>query len=274
MGLTGIILQASIKLKPIKSAYINETTIKARSLVEALELFEVHRKATYSVAWIDCLSTGKALGRSLLMLGEHADNGGLTTGKTGKLTIPFDMPGILLNRYSIQAFNFLYYHRVSKQRSERLTHYEPFFYPLDGIQQWNRLYGKTGYTQYQLVLPKAAGLAGMTSILKRIAESKRGSFLAVLKAFGKCNSNFLSFPLEGYTLALDFKLNKGLFALLDELDKIVLDYGGRLYLTKDARMSGEMLKQGYPQWKKFMQVRKHYGADNVFHSLQSQRLGL
>jgi len=274
MGLTGIIVQASFRLRPIKSAYINETTIKASNLEEALELFQTHQDATYSVAWIDCLSTGKALGRSLLMLGEHADSGELTPAKASKLAIPVNMPGILLNRYSIQAFNFLYYHRVSKQRSERLTHYEPFFYPLDGIQQWNRLYGKTGFTQYQLVLPKAAGLAGMTSILKRIAESKRGSFLAVLKAFGKGNSNFLSFPLEGYTLALDFKLGSGLFELLDELDKIVLNYGGRLYMTKDARMSSAMLKQGYPQWEKFMQVRKQYGADSVFHSLQSQRLGL
>ena len=274
MGLTGIIVQASIQLRPIKSAYINQTTIRASNLEEALELFEAHQNATYSVAWIDCLSTGKTLGRSLLMLGEHAETGDLTTGKNGKLTIPVDMPGILLNRYTIQAFNFLYYHRVIKQRSERLVHYEPFFYPLDGIQQWNRMYGKNGFTQYQLALPKAAGLAGMTSILKRIAESKRGSFLAVLKAFGKGNHNYLSFPIEGYTLALDFKLNKGLFELLDELDKIVLDYGGRLYLTKDVRMSERMLKQGYPQWKAFMKVRKQYGADNVFHSLQSQRLGL
>ena len=274
MGLTGIIVQASIQLRPIKSAYINQATIRASNLEEALELFEAHQNTTYSVAWIDCLSTGKALGRSLLMLGEHADSGGLTTGKASKLAIPVNMPGILLNRYSIQAFNFLYYHRVSKQRPERLAHYEPFFYPLDGIQQWNRMYGRNGFTQYQFALPKDAGLAGMTSILKRIAESKRGSFLAVLKAFGKGNHNYLSFPIEGYTLALDFKLNKGLFELLDELDKIVLDYGGRLYMTKDVRMSAAMLKQGYPQWQAFMKVRKQYGADSVFHSLQSQRLGL
>ena len=121
MGLTGIIVQASIQLRPIKSAYINQATIRASNLEEALELFEAHQNTTYSVAWIDCLSTGKALGRSLLMLGEHADSGGLTTGKASKLAIPVNMPGILLNRYSIQAFNFLYYHRVSKQRPERLA---------------------------------------------------------------------------------------------------------------------------------------------------------
>lgn len=274
MGLTGIILEATLKLKPIQSAYINETIIKTRNLEEVLALFEEHQERTYSVAWIDCLSTGKSLGRSLLMLGEHAAEGKLTPGKSVKLTVPLDMPGILLNRYSIQAFNALYYHRVTKQHSERLAHYEPFFYPLDGVNQWNRIYGKNGFIQYQFVLPKDAGLTGMTSILKRIAQSKRGSFLAVIKVFGKGNDNYLSFPMEGYTLALDFKLEKGLFGLLDELDKIVLDYSGRLYMTKDARMSAEMLKQGHPGWNKFIEVRKQYGADKIFHSLQSQRLGL
>ena len=274
MGLTGVILEATFKLKPIQSSYINETTIKARNLEEAMELFEEYQNRTYSVAWIDCLSTGKALGRSLLMLGEHATKGTLKSGKSGKVAIPIDMPSLLLNQYTIQAFNTLYYHRVTKKQSDHIVHYEPFFYPLDGIHQWNRLYGKNGFTQYQFVLPKEAGLTGMTSILKRIAQSKRGSFLAVLKSFGKGNDNYLSFPIEGYTLALDFKLERGLFKLLGELDKIILDYGGRLYLTKDARMSEDMFKESYPEWERFMDIRTRYGADQIFHSLQSQRLGL
>ena len=274
MGLTGIVLEATLKLKPIKSSYINETTIKAQNLEEALNLFDAYQSSTYSVAWIDCLATGKSLGRSLVMMGEHAESGGLNAGKTGKLTVPIDMPSILLNQYTIQAFNTFYYHRLTKQRSERFAHFESFFYPLDGIHQWNRMYGKNGFIQYQFVLPKEAGLTGMTTVLKRIAESKRGSFLAVLKAFGKGNDNFLSFPLEGYTLALDFKFDKDLLPLLDELDKIVLEFGGRVYLTKDSRMSEETFKQSYPQWNEFMEVRKQYDADKVFHSLQSQRLGL
>lgn len=274
MGLTGVLLEVTFKLKPIQSSCIKETTIKASNLEEALELFEEYRYRTYSVAWIDCLSTGKSLGRSLLMLGEHATEGELTHGKSGRLSIPVDMPNFLLNRYSIQAFNALYYHHVTRQFSKRDVHYEPFFYPLDGIQQWNRMYGKSGFTQYQFVIPKEAGLTGMKSILKRIAQSKRGSFLAVLKVFGRENENYLSFPMEGYTLALDFKLESGLFGLLDELDKIVLDYGGRLYMSKDSRMSEDMFKKSYSKWNEFMEIRKRYGADQVFHSLQSQRLGL
>jgi FAD/FMN-containing dehydrogenase len=274
MGLTGIIVDATFRLKPIRSADVTEVTIKARNLEEVLTLLDAHQKSTYSVAWIDCQSTGNALGRSLLMLGEHAEEGEFSTGSGGGLTIPMDMPTILLNRYSIQAFNALYYHRVRKQESRRQTHYDSIFYPLDGIHHWNRLYGKNGFTQYQFVLPKAAGVEGMTEVLRRISDSKRGSFLAVLKAFGKSNDNYLSFPMEGYTLALDFKLESGLLALLDELDRVVLDYGGRLYLTKDARMSEQTFKQGYPRWNEFMQVRTTYNADRAFNSLQSHRLGL
>ena len=274
MGLTGIILEATFKLRPIRSAYIDESTIKARNLEESLNLLDAHHQKTYSVAWIDCLSTGQSLGRSLLMLGEHSSHGALETRKDSKMVVPVDMPGFLMNRYTIQLFNALYYNRVRKQRSERLVHYEHFFYPLDGIRHWNRLYGKNGFTQYQFVLPKQAGLEGMTAILKRIADSKSGSFLAVLKMFGPENDNYLSFPMEGYTLALDFKLNDKLFELLDELDEILLDYGGRLYLTKDVRMSEEMFKKSYPHWEVFKQTRTSYGAGETFNSLQSQRLGI
>ena len=274
MGLTGVILEATLKLKPIRSAYINETILKAQNLEEALNLFDEYHETSYSVAWIDCLSTGKSLGRSILMLGEHSNNSKFTTNKSSQLTVPMNMPSFLLNHHSIQLLNTLYYNRIRKLKSKHITHYEPFFYPLDRIHNWNRMYGKNGFIQYQFVLPKEAGPDGMSTILQRIATTKRGSFLAVLKAFGKANSNYLSFPMEGYTLALDFKMDKNLFSLLDELDKIVLDYNGRLYLTKDARMSEEMFKKSYPQWEKFLNVRKKYGADQVFNSLQSQRLGL
>lgn len=274
MGLTGIVLEATFKLTAIKSVYIDETTIKAENLKELLALFEEYQDATYSVAWIDCLATGDELGRSLLMLGEHSEQGGLQEGKSAKLSIPVNMPSVLLNRYSIQAFNSLYYGRVKNKVSTRLVHYEPYFYPLDGIHHWNRLYGKQGFVQYQFVLPKAAGLSGMSDVLGRIAESKRGSFLAVLKAFGRGNDNYLSFPIEGYTLALDFKMDSGLFELLGELDQVVLGYGGRIYLAKDSRMSESVLKQSYSNWESFSRVRKQCGADRVFHSLQSRRLGL
>lgn len=275
MGLTGVILEASLQLIAIDSAYIEETTWKTANLEETLALFEAHQSATYSVAWIDCLSTGKQLGRSLLMLGEHAThNRALTLAKPSKLSIPIEMPNALLNAYSVKAFNAAYYNKVRQRQSQRLVHYAPYFYPLDSIQNWNRLYGKQGFTQYQFVLPKDAGLEGMSTILKKIAHSKRGSFLAVLKAFGKGNDNYLSFPTEGYTLALDFKIDSNLFTFLDELDRIVLDYGGRIYLAKDARMTEATFKQSYPRWEQFQEVRYQYGANTSFNSVQSKRLGL
>jgi FAD/FMN-containing dehydrogenase len=274
MGLTGIIVEATLRLKPVQSSLIDQITYKAANLAEALALFDAHHAAPYSVAWIDCLTTGASMGRSLLMLGNHAAGGDLSSRKKRALSVPVDMPSALLNRYSIQAFNTLYYNRVQTNGVRQQVHYEPFFYPLDGIHQWNRLYGKNGFTQYQFALPKASGTAGMTAILKKISASGRGSFLAVLKAFGRENANLLSFPIEGYTLALDFKLEDGLFRLLDELDAMVLDHGGRIYLTKDVRMSEATFKRSYPRWEAFQQVRSQYGARGKFASRQSQRLGM
>jgi decaprenylphospho-beta-D-ribofuranose 2-oxidase len=149
-----------------------------------------------------------------------------------------------------------------------------FSIPWTESPEWNRLYGRDGFVQYQFVIPKSVGAAGMGEVLARIVESRRGSFLAVLKLFGAGNDNPLSFPMEGYTLALDFKLDAGLFAFLDELDRVVLDHGGRIYLTKDARMSMETFRRGYPRWEEFVRIRGAWGADLVFHSLQSRRLGL
>lgn len=274
MGLTGLILEATIQLRPIRSAYIDQTIYKARNLEELLDLFRVHQGITYSVAWIDCLATGARLGRSLLMLGEHAEGGGLHCGKEAALSIPCDMPGMVLNRVTVAAFNSFYYHRIVRKISHQKIHYGPFFYPLDSLQGWNRIYGKKGFTQYQFVLPAEGGLAGMRTILGLLARSKRGSFLAVLKAFGPQNSNYLSFPLQGYTLALDLKIDPGLFALLTELDEIVLDYGGRVYLTKDVRMEEDMFKKSYPGLVNFMKVRLKYDPLGKFASLQSQRIGI
>ncbi len=274
MGLTGLIVAATLRLLPIESVYIKQTTYKAANLEAVLQLFEAHAAATYSVAWIDCLASGAALGRSLLMLGEHARDGQLVLPAKSRLNVPLDMPSFLLNRFSVHAFNELYYQRIRRHESKQRVSYESFFYPLDGIQQWNRLYGKQGFVQYQFVIPKAAGLEGMRAILERISASHRGSFLAVLKALGAANDNLLSFPMDGYTLALDFKLEAGLLTLLEELDRMVLAYGGRLYLAKDARMSEATFKQSQPNWQQFQEVRAQYGALGKFASLQSRRLGL
>lgn len=274
MGLTGVILSATVQLKPIRASDIIETTIKAPNLDAVLEAFDAHAASTYSVAWIDCLARGASLGRSLLMLGEHATDGLLTVQPPRALPVPIDMPAGLLNRVSVQAFNTLYYGRVRRAQSTRRIPFEPFFYPLDALSGWNRLYGKAGFVQYQFVLPKAAGVAGLREVLELIAQSGRGSFLAVLKVFGAANANHLSFPIEGYTLALDFKAEPAVFELLDALDCVVLHHGGRLYLTKDARMSEATFKASYPRWSEFEQVRARWHAHGKFASAQSRRLGL
>ncbi|UGQ45493.1 FAD-binding oxidoreductase [Massilia endophytica] len=274
MGLTGIILSAQLRLKRIASAWIEQTTLKAGSLAEVAALMEEHRGAPYSVAWIDCLSTGRAMGRSLLMLGRHAEEGSLEAGRPARLAVPVDAPQLLLNRHAIRAFNALYYHRVRRVWQVERVHYEPYFYPLDGIRGWNRLYGKPGFVQYQMVVPRAAGVQGLGAILERIGASQRGSFLAVLKLLGPENGNHLSFPLEGYTLALDFKVSPGLFELLEELDAMVLALGGRLYLAKDSRMSAATFRAGYPRLDAFRGVLREYGAAGRFASHQSRRLDI
>ena len=274
MGLTGIILSASINLRPIKSSQIVETTTKAPNLETVLDGFEQNVQNTYSVAWIDCLAKGKDLGRSLLMLGEHAKQGVLSVSKKKTLRIPMNAPEALLNPLSIKLFNQLYYAKASTSNKTREIGFETYFYPLDQIRDWNRLYGKSGFLQYQFVIPLAAGRAGLRAILECIAHSGRGSFLAGLKTFGKQNQNYLSFPIEGYTLALDFKVDENVFPLLNRLDAMVLALGGRLYLAKDARMNESTFKGSYSKWEQFQGVRSKYHARGKFSSIQSKRLGL
>jgi FAD/FMN-containing dehydrogenase len=274
MGLTGIILGATLRLQPVKSAYIRETIIRSHNLEEIFHLFEENQAGTYSVAWIDCLAKGDQLGRSVLMLGEHSASGQKTLPSAKTLSIPIDLPGYFLNRYSVSWFNHFYYQRSPVFVEGRLVPLETFFYPLDRIGNWNRMYGRKGFTQYQMVLPKEASFAGLQAIINKIAEAGLGPFLGVLKLFGPENKNYLSFPLEGYTLALDFKIQDRLFPLLNELDRIVVDYGGRLYLTKDVRMSQEVFRKSYPRWEQFAELRERYGMSEKFNSLQSKRLGV
>ncbi|MEM6803522.1 MAG: FAD-binding oxidoreductase [Bacteroidota bacterium] len=260
MGNTGFILSASFRLKAIESAYIRQESLKAKNLEEVMEFFEASESWTYTVAWIDCLQKGKDQGRSLLLRGEHAkleelpakyQAQPLKLPKKFKLSIPVNLPAFVLNTFSIKAFNFLYYHKQLSKLSKGIVSYEPFFYPLDFIHHWNRMYGKRGFTQYQFVLPKASSKEGLKDILDTIRKSKQGSFLTVLKLFGKSNSKAPhTFPQEGYTLAMDFPIRKGLDQLLAELDKIVLTYGGRLYLAKDAFMSKKMFADTYEDFPK------------------------
>lgn len=284
MGLTGVILDAKIKLRPVYSTGIEQTTIKTRNLKETFEAFEQHQDFTYSVAWIDCLAKGENLGRSLLMLGEHMpgenisgeerDHTNLIYRESNKVTLPFYFPSFLLNKFSVKAFNALYYGKSKNGLSKQCVTLNNFFYPLDSITQWNKMYGKKGFIQYQFVLPLKNSYDGLVTILTKIANSGKGSFLAVLKLFGRGNSNWLSFPKEGYTLALDFKIEPGLFELLDELDQCILEYGGRFYLAKDARVSKTVFEAGYPAIAQFREFRSKHKMNQKFNSLQSSRLGI
>ncbi len=272
MGLTGVILTATIQLSKIKSTLIVQNTIKAKSLEEACELFETNITASYSVAWIDCLSTGPQLGRSVLMFGEHADIGGLHLKIKDPITLPI-MPGPVMNHITMRALNCAYWIKA-KHNTKLCVPLLTYFYPLDKIANWNKFYGEPGFVQYQFVLPKAEGIGNMRKILTHITQNGGGSFLAVLKQFGKANNNLLSFPIEGYTLALDFKISPSTVALLHRLDDMVAEMGGRVYLAKDAMMKEDTFKKTYPKWQEFEMIRKKYGASGKFMSLQSKRLGL
>ncbi len=244
MGLTGIILSAKIQLKNIESNYIRQESIKAENLDEIFKLFDESESWTYNVAWIDCLQRGKNIGRSILMRGEHAlkaelpaklQKNALQPKKKINPTVPFYFPGIVLNTLTIKIFNWLYFNKQSKKEIHNFVDTDAFFYPLDMVNDWNKIYGKKGFIQYQMVIPKEKGKEGMTKILEAISKSGNGSFLAVLKLFGKNNPQaYNSFPMEGYTLALDFKVNSKLKKLVQQLDEIVENYGGRIYLTKDS----------------------------------------
>ncbi len=273
-GLTGVILDTKIYLKKINSKYIDQTTIKTKNLKETFEAFEKYKELPYSVAWIDCLAKGDEIGKCLLMVGNFSDDGKLNYKSKKQLSIPFNFPSFALNNWSVRAFNWLYYGKAKEGVSKQKVDIDTFFYPLDAIGHWNRIYGKNGFTQYQFILPKEHSYEGMEKILKTISDSGKGSFLAVIKLYGKANDNYLSFPIEGYSLALDFKIEKGLFELLDRLDEIVVEYGGRIYLTKDVRVSKETFEKGYAQIETFRQFRAENEMDIKFQSHQSKRVGI
>jgi len=282
MGLTGLILTVSLYLKPVKSSYIQTESIKARNLSEILELFDEFESTTYSVAWIDCMARGNKMGRSILIKGEHATTDQLSEKQNlsplavlhrQKLNIPINFPSFALNPTTVQIFNFFYYHKQFNERIKSVESYDAFFYPLDSIHNWNKIYGKKGFTQYQFVIPKSDGKKGMQDILSRISGAGLGSFLAVLKLMGKENEmSPMSFPLPGYTLALDFPISPKLFPFLNELDRVVVNYGGRVYLAKDARMKAAMLDHMYPHIDLFKTFIKELGNTGQIQSLQSARL--
>ncbi|MCX7738189.1 MAG: FAD-binding oxidoreductase [Hydrogenothermaceae bacterium] len=272
MGLLGVILQAKIRLKKIRSKNIIQRTIRTKTLEEIFQAFEKNRKITYSVAWIDALNLESRSVRGLVMIGEFSEDGDLSYPTKSIFNIRIDMPSFILNNPIMRAFNSIYY--LKAEDSDRIVDIDSFFYPLDRIEGWNRLYGKKGFIQYQFIVPKKYSFDAIDEVLKTIKKDRVYPFLSVLKLYGRENNNFLSFPLEGYSLALDFKVQTGLLDTLSKLDKIVLKYGGRIYLAKDTLMSREMLETGYIYLDKFRNMRKELGAMKKFSSIQSRRLGL
>lgn len=281
MGLTGMILRAALRLRKVQSGWIRQTTLPAKDLETVMAMFEEHASATYSVAWIDCLRGGKGLGRSSLMLGEHAKLDELeesrrvepfTIPRSRNLRVPFEVPGFVLNPLSVRAFNALYYYRAKAAGGEALVGWDSYFYPLDALADWNRIYGRRGFAQFQCVIPTASAKAGLTALLKQIGASRQGSFLAVLKRMGEAEGP-ISFPREGYTLALDFPVSPRTLALIDKLDAIALDYGGRFYLAKDARMSAETFARSDKRIPDFQALRERRNL-TAFRSAQAERLHL
>ena len=254
MGLTGLISWAEIRLRPIVSRKIQYKGTRFVGIDEFVALSKANSHAEYTVAWIDCAATGSNFARGIFMQGDHsATPEPLTPGKEPWLFLPLDLPEFILNRYSVGLFNTLYYNKQGKEKTA-LVDYEPFFYPLDKLLHWNRMYGKSGLLQFQCVLPwEADQQMGIVKILKTITASGLASFLAVIKVFGDIPSpGMLSFPAPGITLALDFPIRREVsFDLLDRLARITQEYGGRMYPAKDARMTAEQFQSFYPQWQVF-----------------------
>ena len=283
MGLTGIVLRVCIRLRKIASAFITQRRIVTQNLHELLRAFEESEGARYRVAWVDCLAQGDALGRSLLDVGEHAELEDLrvsqreapfTLKPRRQLTMPLTPPVTPLNALTVRAFNELYFRKGALAAGGSVLDYQSYFYPLDAILHWNRMYGRKGFAQYQCVLPKATATDGLKALLDKISASGIGSFLSVLKRLGPCKTGRLSFPCDGYTLALDFPWHTKTQSLLNLLDEITLEHGGWVYLAKDSRVSRAAFEQMQPNLTDFQDGRVKSGAAGRFQSLQSERLGL
>ncbi len=268
VGLTGVIAQAELQLRRVAGPWLEADTIAFEGLDEFFALSDgSERDWEHAVSWIDCRSAGAL--RGLFMRARQAsetEGAAAWRGRTRRM--PLTPPVSLVNRLTLRPFNALYFHLAKRRSGLRVVHYEPFLYPLDGILEWNRLYGPRGFFQYQSVVPQAARVEATREMLDAVARSGEGSFLAVLKTFGdRPPAGLMSFPVAGVTLALDFPNRRAVPALFERLDAIVREAGGRLYLAKDARMSRSLFEATYPNLAEFARFR-----DPGTSSAMSQRL--
>ena len=283
MGLTGIILDAQIRLQKTSSAYFQVSYHRTLNLTETLNLFQqADQEYRYSVAWIDGLARGKTLGRSVVMLANDTQPADLPRSlakhplqlpckRTAQ--VPCHLPGFTLNPITVRMLNQTYYNLYRDR--QRWVDMDSFFYPLDRVQHWNRAYGRRGFIQYQALFPHQSSEEGLTEMLERITLSRRASFLSVLKQCGPANPAPLSYLYPGHTLALDFpNTGKDLKHLITDLDHILLKHGGRLYLAKDAMMDAATFASMYPRLPEFQAVKARIDPDNRFGSSQARRLGI
>ena len=284
MGLTGVVLSASFRMIRIESEYLSAETVGTRDLDTTMEALAASDDWRYTVAWIDGSAKGGGLGRGLVSRGAFARRDALpariSTGRSRsasrrELAVPVAPLSVALNDVSVRLFDALY-NRVGRLRSgPRLVHYGSFFFPLDRVRDWNRLYGSRGFVQYQCVLPASESSRGLRAILERVASSRQIAYLGVLKLLGREGEGLLSFPMPGYTLALDFPVRSGTLDLLDALDEITAAHGGRVYLAKDARCRPDHVRAGYPNLPLFGEVRQALpGTRFEFSSAMSRRLEL
>jgi decaprenylphospho-beta-D-ribofuranose 2-oxidase len=283
MGLTGIVTEARIRLEPVETAYCRVSSLRTRDLDETLERFESTANASpYSVAWVDCLARGRSLGRSVLMFGGMASHDELPAkarneplqAATGlNLAVPLPMPSFALNPLTVKAFNTAYY--ASHRDGTRIVDARSFFHPLDGIADWNRVYGRRGFVQYQALLPPSTSRRGLIELLGAISEARAASFLSVLKTTGPASGGMLSYLEPGHTLALDLpNTGEPLRRLAHRLDEILLRHGGRLYLAKDALTTAEAFAAMYPTLPAFRAVKARLDPNRRFVSIQARRLGI
>jgi FAD/FMN-containing dehydrogenase len=284
MGLTGYITTASFRLIPIETSSMRVSCRRVDNWIELLQLVtNPEQPHTYSAAWIDCLAKGDRLGRSVLFEAEHALHSELPKNsaeaplswvRRRKRSVPFAFPSVALNSFSVAMFNALYY-KTHPTRSAVLTPFDPFFYPLDKIDRWSRIYGRRGFVQYQALFPIESSQEGIRKLLETISQARLASFLAVLKRTGEANQGMLSFCKPGITLALDLpNTGPALRDLSTRLDEIVLDHGGRLYLAKDSLTTATAFARMYPRLDEFRQVKALVDPDGRFISDQARRLGL